>query len=204
MHETIMIRAEDGAEIEADLYSGGARAVLCAHGKVFDKESWRELAAVLQAAGFTVLALNFRGYGRSTGPDGPQGFAEDIAGCVAALRDRGADAVSIIGGSMGAVAAVDAVASRLATGIDVLILLSPRVLTAPEKLAASHVAMVLSEDEPGADAMKAGYAAMTADKSLMVFAGDHHAQHLFASDHGAALIDHILRTLGPSDPSLAR
>lgn len=39
-----------------------------AHGGRFKKVSWAPQARVLAAAGFRVLALDFRGYGASRGP----------------------------------------------------------------------------------------------------------------------------------------
>ncbi len=55
----------DGGEIHGHLYGDGGHAVVLAHGMVFDKESWRPLAERLAAEGLMVLAIDFRGYGRS-------------------------------------------------------------------------------------------------------------------------------------------
>jgi len=54
---------EDGAEIYADVYGEGGRAIALAHGGRFNKESWEKQARALTSAGFRVLALDFRGYG---------------------------------------------------------------------------------------------------------------------------------------------
>jgi len=66
--EPVSFPTEDGGLIRSDLYGKGDRAVLLAHGGRFNKESWTEQAGALSAAGFRVLAIDFRGYGRSTGP----------------------------------------------------------------------------------------------------------------------------------------
>ena len=54
--------------VYADVYGAGERAVVLAHGGRFNKESWAKQARVLAAAGFEVLAIDFRGYGKSHGP----------------------------------------------------------------------------------------------------------------------------------------
>ncbi len=46
---------------QADLYGGGHRALLLAHGGRFNKESWQKQAPVFARAGFLVLAINYRG-----------------------------------------------------------------------------------------------------------------------------------------------
>jgi pimeloyl-ACP methyl ester carboxylesterase len=57
-----------GGLIYADLYGSGNRGVVLAHGGRFNKESWEKQARVLAAAGFCVVAIDFRGIGPSKGP----------------------------------------------------------------------------------------------------------------------------------------
>ncbi len=59
---------DDGGLVYADVYGEGDRAVVLAHGGQFNKESWKKQAETLVAAKFRVLALDFRGYGKSKGP----------------------------------------------------------------------------------------------------------------------------------------
>src|SRR5262249_9954272 len=66
--EHISIQTSDGGVIFADLYGRGDHGVVLAHGGRFNKESWAKQARELQAAGFRVLAFDFRGYGKSKGP----------------------------------------------------------------------------------------------------------------------------------------
>ena len=56
---------QDGGRVYADLYGQGDRGVVLAHGALFNKESWAEQARPLAKAGFRVLAIDFRGHGRS-------------------------------------------------------------------------------------------------------------------------------------------
>ncbi|MBV8903491.1 MAG: alpha/beta fold hydrolase, partial [Acidobacteriia bacterium] len=66
--QSISLLAEDGGRVCADLYGQGNRAVVLAHGGRFNKESWQVQASALASEGFRVLAIDFRGFGCSTGP----------------------------------------------------------------------------------------------------------------------------------------
>jgi len=65
---TISFPTEDGGVVFADIYGTSDKAIVLAHGGRFNKESWTRQAERLAAAGFQVLALDFRGYGKSRGP----------------------------------------------------------------------------------------------------------------------------------------
>src|SRR5271157_5864183 len=100
--ETISFPSEDGGQVCADLYGQGTHAVLLAHGGRFTKESWREQAQPMVLEGFRVLAIDFRGFGCSTGPgqadfdNAP--FDKDVLSAVRYLKVHGAKTVSVIGG----------------------------------------------------------------------------------------------------------
>jgi alpha/beta hydrolase fold len=66
--QTVSFPTEDGGRVCSDLYGQGSRAVVLAHGGRFNKESWREQAQELASKGFRILAIDFRGFGCSTGP----------------------------------------------------------------------------------------------------------------------------------------
>jgi hypothetical protein len=66
--EHVSFLTRDGGLVHADLYGKGDRAVVLAHGRRFNKESWKTQAQALEQAGFHVLAIDFRGYGQSRGP----------------------------------------------------------------------------------------------------------------------------------------
>src|SRR6202011_334140 len=65
---TVSFPTDDGGVIYSDVYGKGDRGVVLAHGGRFNKESWEKQARRLAAAKFRVLALDFRGYGKSRGP----------------------------------------------------------------------------------------------------------------------------------------
>lgn len=114
--------ASDGLALEADLYPGGPRWLILAHGKAYDKDSWAAFAPGAVAAGWTVLAPNFRGYGHSQ-PGEPH-YERDVLGAVAHARAEGAEAVAILGASMGGAAVLRALPA-LDEAADAVLLLSP-------------------------------------------------------------------------------
>ena len=56
----VSIRAAEGGCVEADSYGAGERGVVLAHGGRFDRSGWREQARELAAAGYRVVAIDFR------------------------------------------------------------------------------------------------------------------------------------------------
>ena len=75
--------------------------MLLAHGAVFDKESWDELAQAFSAAGYQALAIGFRGYGKSTAGRSGNALYQDVLAGIRYLHSAGSEQVSVIGASMG-------------------------------------------------------------------------------------------------------
>src|SRR5260370_27049643 len=65
---TIAFPTSDGGVVFADLYGHGEKGLVLAHGGELNKESWGPQARQFEAAGYFVLAFDFRGYGSSHGP----------------------------------------------------------------------------------------------------------------------------------------
>lgn len=107
--QTISFPTEDGGRVCADLYGQGTGAVVLAHGGRFNKESWREQARALVSEGFRILAIDFRGFGCSTGPGQSDfdsaPFEKDVLAAVRYLKLHRAKTVSVVGGSFGGGAA---------------------------------------------------------------------------------------------------
>src|SRR5260370_27881055 len=102
----------DGGVVSADSYGAGEHGVVLAHGGRFNKGSWEKQAQALDAAGFRVLAIDFRGYGQSRGPGDSDPMSAplhlDVLAAVRYLRKGGAKTVSVVGASMGGGVAGDA------------------------------------------------------------------------------------------------
>jgi len=178
--------ATDGGTVFAHLYEGGSHGVVLAHGAVFDKESWTELAGHLQEAGLTVLAIDFRGYGTSGPATGRSGLENDLLGAVAFLRASGADPVSIVGGSMGAAAAMRAVVVGKVS-VDRLVLLAPPPTDLAGNLRAGRTLFVVSEGDRLRTSVERDHRLAAGDKRLEILPSGAHAQHIFGTDQGETL-----------------
>ena len=184
----------DGGVIFANLYGEGAHAVLLAHGAVFDKQSWDAVARQLAAAGYRVLAIDFRGYGKSRAGRARGALHEDVLGGIGYLRAQGAQRVSLIGASMGGGGVGNAAARAEAEAIDRLILLAAAPAQAPERMQGRKLFIVASGD-PARHAVQRQYAAAREPKELLILPGNAHAQHIFRTEHAAALTAALLAWL---------
>ena len=150
----ISYQTADGGAIFGNLYGEGPHAVLLGHGAVFDKESWDQLARRLAAEGHQVLAVDFRGYGKSRAGRSPGGLHEDIIGGIRYLSEQGAARVSVIGASMGGGAVGDAVTELGPSEIDGLILLAAVPTRSPERLQGRKL-FIVSEGDPSRSSREA-------------------------------------------------
>jgi pimeloyl-ACP methyl ester carboxylesterase len=201
--QTISFPAEDGGRVCADLYGQGAHAVVLAHGGRFNKESWREQAQVLAAEGFRVLAIDFRGFGCSTGPgqanfdNAP--FENDVIGAVHYLKAHGATSVSVVGGSFGGAAAGDASIKSPPGEIDRIVFLGAAPNLSAEKLKSRSLFIVAREDRNDSGArlpgIRAQYERAPQPKELIVLDGSAHAQFLFQTDQNTRVMHEIVRFL---------
>jgi pimeloyl-ACP methyl ester carboxylesterase len=206
--EPVSFSTADGGTVHADLYGAGERGVVLAHGGRFDKASWREQALALAAAGFRVLALDFRGYGASRGgrptTDPYADLHLDVLAAVRYLRGNGAKSVAVVGGSMGATAAAEAAVDSPGA-IDRLVLLAPGAIDAPERVAGPKL-YVITRDDPRADGsprlvgLREQFERAPEPKELLVLEGSAHAQFIFATADGPRLLAEILRFLTDPPP----
>jgi pimeloyl-ACP methyl ester carboxylesterase len=201
--KTVSFPTEDGGVVFADAYGTGDRAVVLAHGGRFNKESWAKQAQILVASGFQVLALDFRGYGKSSGPgqsapmNAPLKF--DVLAAVRYLRARGAKSVSIVGGSMGGAAAGDASITSRPGEIDRLVLLGAAPNDPADELK-SPILFIVARDDASGDGprlprIREQYEKAPQPKELIVLDGSAHAQYLFQTDQGERVMHEILRFL---------
>jgi pimeloyl-ACP methyl ester carboxylesterase len=202
--KTVSFPTEDGGVIFADIYGAGDRAVVLAHGGRFNKESWAEQARTLVAAGFEVLAIDFRGFGKSHGPSdkNPLGapLQLDVLAAVRYLHKNGAKTVSIVGGSMGGSAAGDASILSQPGEIERLVLLGAAPNSPAEKLK-SPILFIVARDDADGDGdlrlpgIRAQYEKAPQPKELIILDGSAHAQYLFQTDQGERVMHEILRFL---------
>jgi len=201
--KTVSFATDDGGVIFADLYGSGERAVVLAHGGRFNKESWAPQARALDAAGFEVLAIDFRGYGPSHGPSDKDPLAAplvlDVLGAVRYLHNSGAKSVSLVGGSMGGGAAGDACITAPRGEIDRLVMLGASPNRPANELKCPSL-FIVARDDTGGDGprlprIRAQYEKAPQPKELIVLDGSAHAQFLFQSDQADRVMREILRFL---------
>ncbi|HEV8581193.1 MAG TPA: alpha/beta fold hydrolase [Thermoanaerobaculia bacterium] len=202
--QRVSFPTRDGGLIYADQYGTGKRAVVLAHGARFNKESWAPQARALAAAGFRVLAIDFRGYGRSRGPGQADPLSAplhlDVLAAVRYLGKTGAETVSVVGGSMGGTAAGDASIQAEVGEIDRLVLLAAVASGPPERLKGRKLFIVARGDTSGSGTPRLGaireqFAKALEPKELVVLEGSAHAQFLFQTDQGERLLREIVRFL---------
>lgn len=201
--QTVSFPTSDGGVVFADVYGTGDKGIVLAHGGRFNKESWTPQAHTLAAAGYRVLALDFRGYGQSRGPgqadpmDAPLHL--DVLAAVHYLREKGAKSISVIGGSMGGGAAGDASIASQPGEIDRVVFLGASPNGPADKLKSRTLFIVArddaSEDGPRLPRIREQYEKAPQPKELIVLDGSAHAQYLFQTDQGERVMREILRFL---------
>jgi len=196
---SISFPTQDGGLIYADAYGKGDAAVVLAHGGRFNRQGWADQAKAIVAAGFRVLAIDFRGEGQSRG--GTSGNNEgrlDVPGAGHYLRKTGAKSVSVVGASMGGDYAAEA-AEYEPAAIDRLVLLASGAYTPLTKMKGPKL-FILARDDANDDGLRlpkirTQYAKALDPKELIIVDGSAHAQFLFETDQGERVMREILRFL---------
>ena len=193
--QEVSFKTSDEGRIYANDYGDSQdHAVVLAHGAVFNKESWHDLALAMHQIGLRVLAIDFRGYGKSEAGSGSSARHLDVIAAVDYLKAIGVKRVSVLGGSMGGRASGQA-AAQLENGvIDRLVLLAHPPIEHPEKLTGKKL-FVVSEGDRLSRSVKAQYEQAPEPKTLTILPGDAHAQHIFKTEQGPALEKLILEFL---------
>ena len=206
--QTVSFKTDDGGVIFADVYGSGDRGVVLAHGGRFNKESWKPQAQQLSAAGFRVLAIDFRGYGTSHGPGDKDFFHApfqlDVLAAVRYLRAAGAKSVSVVGGSFGGSAAGDASIASQPGEIERIVMLGGAPNGPAEKLKSASLFIVArddaNDDGPRLPGIRRQFEKAPEPKKLIVLDGSAHAQFLFQTDQAERVIQEILQFLNEKLP----
>jgi pimeloyl-ACP methyl ester carboxylesterase len=205
--EHVSFTTQDGAVIYADLYGESKRGVVLAHGGRFTKESWKPQAQMLARSGFSVLAFDFRGFGKSHGPGDSDMFTApvqlDVLAAVRYLRNHGAKTVAVVGGSFGGAAAADASIASQPGEINRLVLLAGYGNGPADRIKAPLLVIVARDDAndagPRLPRIRAWFDNVPQPKRLIVVDGSAHAQFLFQTDQADRVMNDILRFLASPD-----
>jgi alpha-beta hydrolase superfamily lysophospholipase len=206
----VQLRASDGVALAATVYdapSVRAPAVVLVHMLTRTKEDWRPFAERLQAAGFTAVAMDLRGHGRSEGAAAPApAMALDVLAALTWLAGRpdgSPGAVGIVGASLGASLALLAAADTPA--VRAVAMLSPasdyrgiRIDAAARRYGTRPLLLVASSEDPYALRTLHALAGkdQPAREQRVTAVGAHGSQLLERdADLAAALVDWLRRTL---------
>ena len=201
--ERVSFPTQDGGLVYADVYGKGDHGVVLAHGGRFNKESWEQQARALAAAGFRVLAFDFRGYGQSRGPGQSDPLSAplhlDVLAAVRYLKTS-AKTVSVVGASMGGGAAADASIEAEPGEIDRLVLLAAVAGGPPERIKGRKLFITARNDTtatgtPRIIRIREQFEKAPDPKELVILEGSAHAQFLFQTNEGERLMREILRFL---------
>ena len=200
---SVSFPTEDGGLIYADLYGTGDQGVVLAHGARFNKESWNKQARILESQGLRVLAIDFRGYGKSHGSGDAHPMNAplelDVLAAVRYLHKMGAKSVSVVGASMGAGAAGDASISSRPGEIDRVVFLGGAPNGSADQLKSPALFIVArddsSSDGPRLPGIQKQYNRTPEPKKLIILDGSAHAQYLFETDQADRVMNEILRFL---------
>lgn len=194
-YQAVEFDTTDSGNIHGSLFLGKKqRAVVLAHGAIFNKESWYPLARRLQQVGLTCLSIDFRGYGKSTAKRAADKHF-DVLGAVAFLKNKGFASIALVGGSMGAMAVLEALDHSTNKAIDKAIILaapSGRPIMSKD----IDTLFIVSENDPVAPRLKTIYEKSTQPKQIKILPGRAHAQHIFKTEQAAnmtKLISEFLR-----------
>ena len=187
----VSFETADVGTVYANLYGEGDHAVVLAHGAIFDKESWHPLATAIVKKGLQVLAIDFRGYGKSQSGSRASAKYLDLLAGMDFLSTQGAKRVSMLGASMGGGAAAQAAVEAKTEQLVKLILLAPARVSSPNKLQGNKL-FIVSKGDGLYSSVVSAHKKASGPKRLEVLEGDAHAQHIFKTRHGVALTEMIV------------
>ncbi len=200
----ITVATEDGGTVHALEYGKGKHSVVLVHGGRFNKESWSKQVPELVQAGFHVVAINLRGYGRSTGPGQNDIFSAplylDVLAAVRSLKKNGKRTVSIVGGSLGGGAGADASTVAKPGEIAGLVTLGGLMGNMrPEDLKVQLLVITTRNDAnaggPRLPRIQTAFDKVPGKKELVVLEGSAHAQLMFDTDLSDEVMDKIIKFL---------
>lgn len=200
--EHVFFPTDDGGRIQADVYGRKSEnGVILAHGGRFNKESWTNQVGALTNAGFRVLALNFRGYGSSTGPGDKAPMSapiyKDVLAAGQYLKQQGIKTLSIVGGSLGAGAAMDAAINAPEEFQTLVLLAGGGGNLPPEKLPGRKLFIIArddrgSDEKPRLQTLRPYYEKVPEPKRLLILEGSAHAQYLFESEQAESVLKAVV------------
>ena len=179
--QTITFKTTDDGLIQGSLFEADKKlCVVFAHGMVFNKESWYPVAEHFRKAGISSLSIDFRGYGNSRAGT-TKDLLYDIPGATDFLTKNNFEDIALAGGSMGAAAITRALAHFPDLPVSKIILLAP---AGGDPVKSTHIQklFVVSAEDGFHSTVESLYASSNEPKTLKIYPGSSHAQHMFKTD----------------------
>ena len=186
----------EGETLHADLYGTlpAKRAVILCHGQSWEASGWRDIAPRFVSRGVPALAINFRGYGGSSGKTGKWTTVTDLASAKAWLKEQGAEEIALVGASMGGHAVLG---STFDGDVESVVSISAPVEAIGDELSkrvsGRKLFICATEDSYGAAAhVLHTFGVCAAPKMLLMVDGTEHSRPLLDGPYGADLIAAML------------
>ena len=203
--ETVTFTTSDGVQLAGTLFGTGDVAVVLAHQGTpgANQTTWHAFGKLLAERGYTALAFDFRGIGRSGGVPDRRKLDIDLLSALQFLRDEGHEEILCFGASMGGttciqiaidgyeLAGVVALSSALITGY------GPNDLEVSEDdlgsltLPKAFIAAENDTDLVVGDITRM-YEASPEPKALYLLPGSAHGTSLFKTEAGSELTTILL------------
>ena len=186
----------EGETLRADLYGTlpASRAAILCHGQSWDASGWKDIAPQFVARGVPTLAINFRGYGTSTGKTGKWSTVTDVAAAKAWLKQAGAKEIALVGASMGGHAVLGSSFDRdVECVVSISAPVEPVEDALSKKVSGRKLFICANEDSMGA----APHVLRTFDlcdrpKTLLMFGATEHSIGMFHAPYGGEVVAAIL------------
>jgi len=188
--------ASETETLKADVYGAlpAARAAILCHGQSWDASGWRDIAPRLVARGVPALALNFRGYGGSSGKTGAWSTVTDVGVAKEWLKARGAKEIALIGASMGGHAVLGSSFDR---DVECVVSVSAPVEAIDDalskKVSGRKLFICASADSMGAAPhVLRTFELCDQPKTLLMFGATEHSIGMFGAPYGGEVIAAML------------
>jgi len=188
---TVELKSE-GETLRADLYGvlPAKRAVILCHGQSWEASGWRDIAPRFVARGVPALAINFRGYGGSTGKTGKWTTVTDLASAKAWLKEQGAREIALVGTSMGGHAVLGSSFDRdVECVVSISAPVEPVEDALSKKVSGRKLFICANEDSYGAAPhVLRSFDVCEPPKMLLMVAGTEHSRGLLSGPYGEEVI----------------
>ena len=192
---TVELKSE-GETLRADLYGTlpASRAAILCHGQSWDASGWKDIAPRFVARGVPALAINFRGYGTSTGKTGKWTTVTDLAAAKAWLKEQGAKEIALVGASMGGHAVLGSSFDRdVECVVSISAPVEPVEDALSKKVSGRKLFICANEDSMGAaPQVLRAFEVCDKPKTLLMFGAKEHSIGMFHAPYGGEVIAAML------------